>query len=299
MRNTNNYNNYFSQLLNDTLSESELCNLMCHEFKMKPSLFFKYITQGKYNYVVTKKSIGRLEQIYSLLLDYKASQRQNLGKAKLMTTLYVNSNYTNLNSFCKENGIPVEQMNFYFDIINLFEGEYSEVCNEALLEKERLETEKTIANTKIIIEKIKTGIELEEGTIRSFDLVDYYQYVTLPPRMMRKLTYGQIPDMDRAHINRFCQKYISDEELSEDEIAIKYKETIIVNCKKDAQGSLIYETGRLITDADKTAIMDYILSLGIPLTHGTYAACLKRVKENTFGLKEKEKETSNNKKMVL
>lgn len=296
MRNTNNYYYYFSQLLKNELSESELCNLMCHEFKMRPSLFFKYINQGKYNYVVTKKSIGKLEELYSLLLDYRERNRQSLAEAKQMVTLYINSNHTTLNSFCKENGTSIETMNYYLDLINLFEDDYSEVCNKALLEKEMLEAEKTIANIKTIIQKIKTGIELEDGTIRLFDLVDYYQFVTQPPRVMRTLMRGQIPDKDRAYLNKFCSKYIDDKELKQNDIDTKYKEVIIINCDKDAKGRLIYESGRLITDEEKTAIIDYILSSGIPLTHGTYAACMKRVRENTFELKEKE--LSNNKKLL-
>ena len=66
----------------------------------------------------------------------------------------------------------------------------------------------------------------------------------------------------------------------------------IYDCKKDENGRLIPGTGKTISENEKIALIEYLVNNKIPLIEGTYDAGIKRIKNNTFGINEEQKNNS-------
>lgn len=83
---------------------------------------------------------------------------------------------------------------------------------------------------------------------------------------------------------------MEDKELTPKDVSIKLNERLEINCQKDKRGIFVRGTGKVISDEEKLAVINYILNKRIPLTDGTYESGLARVKKNVFDLDKAENE---------
>jgi hypothetical protein len=127
------------------------------------------------------------------------------------------------------------------------------------------ETRFAVLKRKIskVIEGIKNGVKLEDGSIRPFDVLDYFSYTNLPIETVADTFKGHLSKQDIAILRRFIKK-INLTPLSGEESILKEKNTFI----KDG-------VPYVATDNDKLAVINYLKENGA-LYNTTYYIALRR-----------------------
>ena len=110
------------------------------------------------------------------------------------------------------------------------------------------------------------------------------------PKAAVNLLKKYISNHQLVGLKIFSQRYLEDKELTPKDVSIKLNERLEINCQKDKRGIFVRGTGKVISDDEKLAVINYILNKRIPLTDGTYESGLARVKKNVFDLDKAESE---------
>ena len=257
------------------LDTNELIDMMCHKFKMQPSVLEKYIPTFHSSHLLSMTNIEKIEKLYDELIEYQKSQLYILDKAKDAIADYIASDASSLTEYAKSRDMSLSTLTYYLDILILCEDPLYETYKISALEKEEFEKTKQISNGVEVINQLQNGVLLEDGSIRDFDLIDYYEMMNIKPKEAVNL----------------LKKYISNHQLvGLKDVSIKLNERLEINCQKDKRGIFVRGTGKVISDDEKLAVINYILNKRIPLTDGTYESGLARVKKNVFDLDKAENE---------
>lgn len=182
------------------------------------------------------------------------------------------------------------------------------------LKKEEKEKNDTISMDSIIVNKLKQmiyfiehGIKCDNGTIRPFDVIDYYQFIGLN---IKELFWYLDTDEFSAHEYTQIKKLIYPGGILEKINKKNYIETekqLIrnvlnsteeVNCKKDAKGNPIIGTGRIIDLGEKEKIINFLRDIGAPLTRKNYTVACRRYVNGTL-LFDKEETKNFYKKRII
>lgn len=286
------------------LSEEELSDLMLYKLQIKPSLYRYYLKRSNDLKSVINKNREKLEECGNILERNIDKYRNMLPMAKKMVELYIlNDEYTNLYDFAKDQNITVELMESYIAILNVCDDPLYDVYLQKCSKKEEQEILQSLEIGKIIINQLQNGVVLEDDTTRPFDIIDYYSLIKIKPYKLVEVLKEHVSIHELTLLKMFLRRNqiyqnfnaMNDLDpkykLNSNEIEQKYQEKIEFNCIKDKDGNTVLGTSRVITEAEKRAVINYIQSLGIPLTDRTYYAGIKRVGLGKFGLKEKTSKT--------
>lgn len=132
------------------------------------------------------------------------------------------------------------------------------------------------------IEGLENGITNEDGDVRSFDIIDYYQ--------MTKLTPAKMFDSISKVLEKVCTK---EEYNTFNKFALKYgnpQKTSIKEIMEIKHSIKVGEELREITDEEKLEAIRFISENGIHLTADVYFAAIKRELNGTLEFKEKEED---------
>lgn len=264
--------------------------MMCHKFKMQPSVLEKYIPTFHSSHLLSMTNIEKIEKLYDELIEYKKSQLYILDKAKDAIADYIASDASSLTEYAKSRDMSLSTLTYYLDILILCEDPLYETYKISALEKEEFEKTKQISNGVEVINQLQNGVLLEDGSIRDFDLIDYYEMMNIKPKEAVNLLKKYISNHQLVGLKIFSQRYLEDKELTPKDVSIKLNERLEINCQKDKRGIFVRGTGKVISDDEKLAVINYILNKRIPLTDGTYESGLARVKKNVFDLDKAENE---------
>ena len=281
--------------------------MMCHKFKMQPSVLEKYIPTFHSSHLLSMTNIEKIEKLYDELIEYQKSQLYILDKAKDAIADYIASDASSLTEYAKSRDMSLSTLTYYLDILILCEDPLYETYKISALEKEEFEKTKQISNGVEVINQLQNGVLLEDGSIRDFDLIDYYEMMNINGFANLSQVSAVITDsgIDEEGLNLlkkyisnhqlvglkiFSQRYLEDKELTPKDVSIKLNERLEINCQKDKRGIFVRGTGKVISDDEKLAVINYILNKRIPLTDGTYESGLARVKKNVFDLDKAENE---------
>ena len=272
------------------LDTNELIDMMCHKFKMQPSVLEKYMSTFQSSQSLSMTNIEKIEKLNDELIEYKKSQLYILDKAKDAIADYIASDASSLKEYAKSRDMSLSTLTYYLDILILCEDSLYETYKISALEKEEFEKTKQISNGVEVINKLQNGVLLEDGSIRDFDLIDYYEMMNIKPKAAVNLLKKYISNHQLVGLKIFSQRYLEDKELTPKDVSIKLNERLEINCQKDKRGIFVRGTGKVISDDEKLAVINYILNKRIPLTDGTYESGLARVKKNVFDLDKAESE---------
>ena len=161
-------------------------------------------------------------------------------------------------------------------------------------EKKKKEHFLNIANGLEINDKIRTGIEMEDGRIREFDLIDYYMHTNIKPRSLLYILISNTNPKNLLPFKKFAPRYEHDFKLDEEWIKRKLKDRVIYGCKLDENKEIIENSGTEISETDKLFIIEYLKEHNVPITECTYMAGLIRFKKGVF----KHKEDTPSKKLI-
>ena len=209
----------------------------------------------------------------------------------LMKTI-ADGKVVHINSFLESIGIHVSTYNKKLGIIK---EKYPIIYNDY---KTNVEVNKKIyeERSKVIIsimeDMLENGIELEDGSVRTFDLLDWYcikekYFKNCPRTEMMKLIEKR--DEERAYTETRATKtrklitdsYINNFGCSDTVITFKHIE-------KDNTYNL--------SEKEKKAIIQFFCQNGIPFTNNTFKCASERIKGN---LKVKERIKNSNEILAI
>ena len=125
-----------------------------------------------------------------------------------------------------------------------------------------------VERAKMIADLIQTGIENENGEIRQFDILDYYQIINISPKRLFDTTVDSLFECcsieEIKSFNSFAIKSINDKKISVESI-LSIKHMLLVN------GEI-----REVTDEEKLNVINFLISNKIRLTNDVYSTALKK-----------------------
>lgn len=133
---------------------------------------------------------------------------------------------------------------------------------------------------------IQTGIENENGEVRQFDILDYYQLVHISPKSLYDATVELLVERCSAEeLNGFYSFAIrnNDDKRITSETIMSINHMFLINGKV-----------KVVTNEEKMDVIHFLADNKIRLTNNVYSVALKRYIEGELGLvfdnkKEKSK----------
>lgn len=121
------------------LDTNELIDMMCHKFKMQPSVLEKYMSTFQSSHSLSMTNIEKIEKLNDELIEYKKSQLYILDKAKDAIADYIASDASSLKEYAKSRDMSLSTLTYYLDILILCEDSLYETYKISALEKEEFE----------------------------------------------------------------------------------------------------------------------------------------------------------------
>ena len=229
---------------------------------------------------------------FKLELQKKAERKEFVPLAKEMILDFISDNNYTKESFCEKYGITMNEFDGYVDVIK--KDEPTLYSSYTIRNKEAQSQRYAVLNNTItkIVDKIINGIE-ENGEMRQFDLIDYYQMTSLSFDAVLKIKKFNADEM-RA-FKRFVNKYRDVRALYIPKIMSEKTE---IDCQKDKDGFAIIGTGRIVTEEEKRSIINYLKNKNIPLTNHTYSIAFKRYKNGNLFVFENNDEFLNHDELL-
>ena len=222
-------------------------------------------------------------------LQYKDYVDKNIDDARLMITNFIEGNYYSINDYCLKYNIKKEKFDEY---LKLIEENDIELYNKYSAKQEFKRNQryaKLCEKNKKIVELIKNGIE-EDGKIREFDLLDYYNNTKSSLNDFMTSLNGLLTTEEYRIIKTFISKNQNDKGLTPFNINQLYNTKTVVGVNFDEKGKIIEGSGREITKEEKQNIISYLNSRQIPITKITYNIAFRRWLSGNLNIEEKQEE---------
>lgn len=139
---------------------------------------------------------------------------------------------------------------------------------------------------KDLVERIKNGVECENGEKREFDIVDFLNLYGLDIIKFYAEVKDYLPYEERKVVSLFYAKYIPSKFIeytdsislsNEYDYHIMMNTTYIENVELDENYNVVPGTGKLITEEEKMKIIEYFESFGVRVTYKMLCCAIKRV----------------------
>lgn len=130
-----------------------------------------------------------------------------------------------------------------------------------------------------IVGLIKTGIVDDNGQVRKFDTLDYYNLTSMTPNefLSNVVSLGYYGHIGLA--KRFAINNLIGTDLEASQIEYLLNDFVEVDVQQDEKGRFVTGTGRVISKTEKIGVMDYMRDRNIPLNRSTFASIFNRYKQ--------------------
>lgn len=188
-----------------------------------------------------------------------------LENAKRFAEGFIDSDLK-LNDYLNIKSITINTYKMYR---RLLENYYPDLF--AKLELKNLNSSSTYFYTilkigKEVAECIKNGVKNEDGTLRKFDLFDYYSMIKLSPDYLLRAIRKKIGTEEYILYRSFMERYRNDMRLD----------------IKDTINSKHIVNNREVTFDEKWQAINYLRENGMPVTNLLYYSVLKRILNNSL-----------------
>lgn len=226
----------------------------------------------------------RTEEENNKILKRNEEKEINEKKAHMsalhVMNSFVRSSNRSVTQFCREHLITHQHFEKYMKMIQTTHGELYQKVLLKLEGKGLYDVNQLDVQVYTIIDLIENGVCETNGTIRPFDIIDYYIYT--------KMTFNQIVRYCAQHctvtelniLKSFVFKNKSLTVLNNNCIEALLSEHFEIQPKFDSNQQLICGSGRIITCEEKQHIIDYLNHHEIPITYQTYGQAFKRYLNN-------------------
>lgn len=257
-----------------------------------------------------------LKNVFDLYYEYRSKQRKDkrdrekdeqlkkyyeemIPRAIKLITLFIDSDCDSINEFIEKNMIVDNEIlnnkKTFHECLEIVKK-----YDVPLYEKYKIKTESNRSQNYIlltnsikkIISLIKNGCD-ENGIIRPFDVIDYFQILNLSFETTRKIAIDMVnrkmlDNSDYVLFVRFIKSNQDADYTKQNVIKAIMQERQEINCEKNSLGRPIPGTGEIISDETKMKLIEYLKGRKIPLNSRTYSLALYRFKNNLLELEEKK-----------
>ena len=224
-------------------------------------------------------------------LKQKNENKNSFEEAINIVKLFINSEFENIEDFCNEYNININKFKTYVDTIK----EQDSNLFDLYVKKTTLIKQKNyaiiISISKNIMDNIKNGV-LENGEIRSFDLLDYYRTTTYDRTTILKVLKDVDPLDAKIYIS-FLRKYSNSILLDERKIKEILNSNQIIGIEFDKDGKPILGSGYEVLKEEKEYVINYLKDNNIPLYDDVYNIALKRYLNGNLVLDSKKSKSKN------
>lgn len=193
---------------------------------------------------------------------------KEINDAKKYIELYIKGKYRSPKHFCKDMEMKISIFKRYLTIVSQNDNELFNDYQNTVKKHNQIKCALIDEELTKLANYIKNGIQLEDGTIKEFDLLDFYQLETIPFNNIRGLLNKKDITIDveiLKTIREFLNRYIMQTKITKHSIYME-KNIIIRNDEE-------YE----ITFEEKQKAIEYLEKNNIPLNKCTYKLSLNRV----------------------
>lgn len=230
------------------------------------------------------------EELKNRLEQKSVEQKKKLfSTAKDIVSKFIESDTKTIKEFCVSYNVDEKTFNKYVEIVkeydfNLF-NKYAEKTSNVSKQSYAI----IMSKAKSIIDKIKNGVELEDGSKRDFTIVDYYLTTKLNLDELFSLVKKDLTSDDVRAFRNFASKNKNLQLWGEQKIENYYNMNITVGNKFDKNKNIIVNSGHELSLEEKKYIVKYIKSLNIPLCWQTVNIIQKEIfNENIIVPTQKE-----------
>ena len=260
----------------------------------------KYLTQEEKSQLEAFYDIYRTKYMETFKERFKDVMKEIVSERKkeaedsseILILLFLDSKMT-IPMFCKEKDISEYDFRKALTILKeLNNPVYEKYMTEM---RERLSRNYAILLNKMkrIIESIKNGVLLEDGTKREFDIIDYYLITKQNPTKLANTLRRDLIDEELNEFYAFIDKNFKND-LPVSKI---YEEKISMPTAFDVGGKPILDSIREIEKHEKRSVIIYLKSNNIPITQKTYVQGLKRFLRGTLSSNYDNRQDKNTKRL--
>lgn len=251
----------------------------------------EYIRKGLHSYLVGYDNYSNyhmLKKKIDLYFEYLSSSKKEIEEFYKYVNMFIESTDISIDEFCHKIGLSENQFRMNLEVLK--------ECNQPLYEKylEKLESDRkkmlAINETKIrnIIFLMKNGIE-ENGVIRPFDLIDYFQNINLSLNEFSYLSNKILSNQDSVLATRFTKSNRGYERENLNFIQNILDEERKINYQYDENRMLIEGSGEIFDNERKMRIINYLKEINVPINDKTYSLIYRRYKNGMLELDEDKK----------
>lgn len=261
-------------------------NIEINELKAKLPKFLKYYSIVED--ISDDKELDKIKNILEFEIDNKftkilkkvknnSESKQGNNEKVLTKEIIIEKSYKNLNlflegkyrsikQFCREMHISISTFKEYISTIETIDKElYDRVAEQIKMQTSIRKANVNDGLLKIVY-YIENGIELEDDTIKEFDLLDCYELTGISLINIRcLLNRSGLSEEELKIIRDFLNKYRNCKNISENAIYMERNIVIIDNQN--------YE----VSDIEKRRAIEYLKANNIPLLNVTYNLALKKI----------------------
>lgn len=220
----------------------------------------------------------------NLLKGRKKRSKKELDKIIEFIEEYIKSGKT-LSEYLKTMNRNRRDFKFHLDIIKDYNYLLYKKCYNYILNQETEIHNSIVTLVPEMVQEMKMGIDLEDGTKREFDIIDYYMKTKIPIQEFLERAREESFSSDvLRYLGTFCRGE-EDYKLTDKEILDFLNFDTELLCDHDEKGFPIKNTGIIIPEEDKIELLYTLEQYHIPLTRRVKAAAINRYK-NGYPMKQ-------------
>ena len=210
--------------------------------------------------------------------EYDKLKKEKLNTACGIIRNYLDGNYDNLQDYCSKIGTTVSTFKKYVNLMNDINNPIYEEYVQYDENKEKTNFEFMHNCISVLLDGIRNGVQ-ENGSVREFNLLDYYSCTHKPFKDLKKFTSKYFSSCDVLNLTLFTSKYEKDKILDEEAIDKIFNTKDYLFCKFDENGKII-DPGYELNSDDKRQIFNLLNEKSIPFTTFTYSLMREKYIQN-------------------
>jgi len=220
----------------------------------------------------------KLEERKRELEQKKTEQKMELLPiAKETIRAFIESDTKTIKEYCELFNISENMFERYVEVVKEYDLDLFNKYLERTSNISKQSYAVIMSKAKSIIDKIKNGVELEDGTKRDFTIIDYYLSTKLSLDELFNLIKKDLTAADVRAFRNFASKNSNIQLWGEQRIENYYNTDITLGIKFDSNNKIIPNSGHTLTQEEKEYIIKYIRLLNVPLCQQTVNIIQKEI----------------------
>ena len=288
----------FYQRLYEAKKESDIINVIDNSIqKVKRDRVYDFVVKYHHsNYEKAEKNIRSKFDIYDAYQERKRKEQLEKKKKEKKTFMiaeasfiikdYIDSNYENIDDYCLNKDLAVKKFKNILSFMKLEDKELYNLYEQKVLSVKQNNYRNMASICKKIMDGINNGI-LENGAIRSFDLLDYYHITNCDRTTILKIL-KEVSPKDVKIFGAFLRRYQNSILLNESQVEEILNSKQTIGIEFDKNNNPILGTGYIVTQEEKEIVLNYLREQNIPLYDDVYNIALKKYLNKTLIIEPKK-----------